>query len=478
MDVMSGNLSHDDISYQASWRNQKTAEQYKKAPLVAQSPKQIEESRPECKQIYSKKHLKWLTQVVVMTQGEKNSHPFTKALSRWAPDFVSECKEDIPETYPHPRAIQAMKIRYDSVKSNAIIERKLALRKEVENWEEEAKRTAKILRMAALKNRAFARRAFLRSEAEKNRIKLNKANKEKSLKPSVSTQTLQEPSELSQDLRQALAHLQTSVEIQTDSEYKRSISHEVAAQCPDKEVQFLTPEMLADETFLQKAVELYQRHMKEKDSNTCAHPLVPGYANNPPPSSITDKTPVVKTGYAISKVEGIQVNIVGGRAKYKDDRCKSVITNQWITKEAADAEKASGNFPYRKRISKGNSDLSRIREKIMQRISEKYRCNRRAVYARANLNKKLKKSAEGQQRKVKTEPAFQKTAMHKKIIDYFKFTVAALGDKGLPPEFDCVNHEDENSQEYYEAVIKSYKGEIIQPELSDSRSDSDGNLSQ
>ena len=102
--------------------------------------------------------------------------------------------------------------------------------------------------------------------------------------------------------------------------------------------------------------------------------------------------------------------MLGGKTKYLDDRRRSVINNEWITKEEADAEKASGKYNIkRKRIGKGNSDLSRIKEKIMHRISEKYRTNRRAVYARANLNKRLRKDPNvGPIQKNKAEPAFQK----------------------------------------------------------------------
>ena len=66
--------------------------------------------------------------------------------------------------------------------------------------------------------------------------------------------------------------------------------------------------------------------------------------------------------------------------------------------------------------------------------------------------------------------------MHKKLIDHFKFTVVALGDKGLPPEFDCSEFPDENSEAYFQAVTKSYKGEIIQPNSGDSHNNSDEGL--
>ena len=121
VDVMKGNVSHNAISFQVRWRNQRTAERYKKAPLVAQSPDQIYNSRPECRREFSKKHIRWLAQVTVMTYGEKSQHPFTKALMKWAPSFVTECNKDLPESYPHPRAIQAMKSRLDSVTSGLII---------------------------------------------------------------------------------------------------------------------------------------------------------------------------------------------------------------------------------------------------------------------------------------------------------------------------------------------------------------------
>ena len=44
VEVMLGNISHSSISFQAKWQNHKTAERYKKAPLVAQSSQQIAES--------------------------------------------------------------------------------------------------------------------------------------------------------------------------------------------------------------------------------------------------------------------------------------------------------------------------------------------------------------------------------------------------------------------------------------------------
>ena len=67
---------------------------------------------------------------------------------------------------------------------------------------------------------------------------------------------------------------------------------------------------------------------------------------------------------------------------------------------------------------------------------------------------------------------FQKTDMHKKLIEHFKYTVAALGDKGLPPEFDCTEF-DENSEDYFNAVVQSYKGVLVQADSSDNTGESD-----
>ena len=171
----------------------------------------------------------------------------------------------------------------------------------------------------------------------------------------------------------------------------------------------------------------------------------------------------MKMGYTISKIEGIKIKKRGGKNMYTDDRRWSPVTNEWVTKEQAEAERASGNrLKKHQRISKENSDLSRIKEKIMGRISEKYRVNRRAIYACSNMNRKLKQNpTDKASYRNMAEVSFQKTMSHKKLIEYFQFTVAALGDKALPPQFDITAFPDENSEAYYQAVINSYKGEII-----------------
>ena len=57
-----------------------------------------------------------------MSYGKRGDHPFTAALKRWAPDYVAQCFDDIPETFPHPRAIQSMKAKNDSVQSGLVLQ--------------------------------------------------------------------------------------------------------------------------------------------------------------------------------------------------------------------------------------------------------------------------------------------------------------------------------------------------------------------
>ena len=188
------------------------------------------------------------------------------------------------------------------------------------------------------------------------------------------------------DIREARAHLFSTAETQTDATDQHLHFKDQGQQWPEDEMPSLTPDMLADRDFVQKALQLYAQHTKSQDLTE--------NINITDTQTLTKEdsqksTLTVKTGYAISKVEAIQVQRFGGRTKYKDDRRRSAISNEWISKEEADAEKASGIAINKKRISKGNSDLSCIKEKIMHCISEKYRSNRREVYARANLNKNL-----------------------------------------------------------------------------------------
>ena len=128
-----------------------------KAPLVAQTPQQIAESRPQCRQQYSHKHLKWLTQVIVMTYGKKEDHQFTAALNRWALKYIKQNPDDIPESFPHSWAIQAIKMRADSVQSGLVLQRQVILMKQVADWKAQADHTAKALRYTALKSRVYAR---------------------------------------------------------------------------------------------------------------------------------------------------------------------------------------------------------------------------------------------------------------------------------------------------------------------------------
>ena len=191
-----------------------------------------------------------------MTHGEWENHPFTAALRRWAPDFVNNCSDDIPDTYPHPRAIQAIKARQDSVQSRVILERQAALRMEVTNWKQEADRTAKILRMAALKNRAFARWSYLKSEAVKRQVQQEKDNFTKLKKPSVHTQTTSTPEDVMQTIAMAMTAPKFSVHTQTVSSPEHTMqapTKENEQQCPDEGQQILTPQMMADEAFFEES---------------------------------------------------------------------------------------------------------------------------------------------------------------------------------------------------------------------------------
>ena len=393
-----------------------------------------------------------------MTYGKRGDHPFTAALKRWAPDYVTQYFDDIPETFPHPRAIQAMKAKNDSVQSGLVLQRQIILRKKVSEWQVQADHTAKALRYMALKS---TRRIQLKEEALKKQKRQERHNKEACEKPTACTQT----GYITEELIKAK-------------------TVDKGLQCPEPAQTHLTPEMMADVIFLKKAVALYQAHKSEMA--TVEPPLQSAPLEEP--LSTTDKSCpklsgeiqdtsslVVKTGYTISKIEGIKITKRGGKNLYTDDRRWSPVTNEWVTKEQAEAERASGR-PLKKhqRISKGNSDLSRIKEKIMGHISEKYRVNRRAIYARSNMNRKLKKNpTDKASYRNKAEASFQKTMSHKKLIEYFQFTVAALGDKALPPEFDCTAFPDENSEAYYHAVINSYKGEIISAQGSMTEVDDD-----
>ena len=447
VEIMLGNVSHSSISFQARWQSHKTAECYKKAPLVAQNPQQIAESCPECIQVYSTKHLKWLTQVVVMTYGKKEDYPFMAALQRWAPEFVAHYFHDIPDIFPHPRAIQAMAARRESVRSGLVVQQQLLLREQVLDWQAQANWAAKALRYTALKNRAYARRTFLKEEALKKQKALQHRNNEACTKPTVATQT----GVIMADII-------------------KSTTTDVASQCLE-DTQYLTPEMLADAEFLQKAVVVYEAHKLEvvPAKNLIQPQSMVSVANQIQPQlqekSYSDlqyqQVPAVKTGYTISKLEGIQTTKRGGKNMHIDNRRRSPLTNDWVTKEQADAEEASGKrLKKHHRISKGNSDLCRIKKKIMYHISEKYRANRRATYARANMNKKLKEKETPVPRQ-KAEASFQKTITHKKLIEYFQYTVAAMGGKPLPCEFDCTRYPDEDSDAYYRAVIDTYTGIII-----------------
>ena len=453
VEVMLGNISHSSISFQARWQNHKTAERYKKAPLVAQSPQQIVELRPQYRQEYSHKHLKWLTQVIVMTYGKREDHPFMAALKRWTPDYVTHYFEDIPETFPHPRAIQAMKAKKDSVQSGLVLQRQIILRKKVSDWQVKADCTAKALRYTALKSRAYARRMYLKEEALKKQKRQEHRNREACKKPTACTQT--------GGITEELIIAKTM---------------DKGLQCPEPGHMYLTPEMMADVIFLKKAVASYKAHKSEMV--TAEQPMQSPLPEKSKPSTDIQDTSslVVKMGYTISKIEGIKITKRGGKNMYTDDRHRSPVTKEWVTKEQADAEEASGNRRKKhQRISKGNSDLSRIKEKIMGHISEKYRVNRRATYTRYNMNRKLKQNTTDKAAfRNKAEVSFQKTMSHKKLIEHFQFIVAALGDKALPPEFDCTAFPEENSEAYYEAVIKSYKGEIINAQGSTTMNNIDG----
>ena len=375
--IMLGNVLHSSISFQARWQSHKTAECYKKAPLVAQNPQQIAESHPDCIQVYSTTHLKWLTQVVVMTYGKKEDHPFMAALQRWAPEFVAHYFHDIPDTFPYPCAIQAMAARRESVRLGLVVQRQLLLREQVSDWRAQANWAAKALRYTTLKNRAYARRTFLKEEALKKQKALQHRNNEACTKPTVATQT-------------------GAIVV----DIIKSTTTDVASQCPE-DTQYLMPEMLADAEFLQKVVALYEAHklevvpaknpMQPQSMVSVANQIQPQLQRKSDSDLQYQQAPAVKTGYMISKLEGIQTTKRGGKNIYIDNRRCSPLTNDWVTKEQADVEEASGKrLKKHHRISKGNSDLCRIKEKIMYRISEKYRANRRATYARANMNKKLK----------------------------------------------------------------------------------------
>ena len=280
---------------------------------------------------------------------------------------------------------------------------------------------------------------YLKEEALKKHKGLEHHNREACKKPTAGTQT------------GAIT-----------AEIIKSTTTDKGSQCPEATQTYLMPEMMADVVFLKKVVALYKAHKSEMA--TVEHPIK---SPLPEMSSIAAEAqdtsaPAVKTGYTISKLEGIQTTKRGGKNTYIDNRRRSPLTKEWVTKEQADAEEASGiRLKKHQRISKGYSDLSRIKEKIMYRISEKYRANRRATYARYNMNKKLKQSTDKVTTRNKAEASFQKTMSHKKLIEYFQFTEAAMGDKALPPEFDCTLFPEENLDAYYQAVITSYMGKII-----------------
>ena len=161
------------------------------------------------------------------------------------------------------------------------------------DWQAQAECTAKALRYTALKSRAYARRIHLKEEALKKQKRQEHRNKEAGEKLTACTQT----GYITEELIKAK-------------------TMDKGLQCPEPAQMHLTPEMMADVVFVKKAVTLYQAHKSEMV--TVEPPMKSAPLEEP--LSITDKSCpkllgeiqdtsslVVKTGYTISKIEGIKI---------------------------------------------------------------------------------------------------------------------------------------------------------------------------
>ena len=95
------------LQHECCWSKQSRAfDTYMCSDLVALFPRQVYDQYPKYRQVWTTARLRYLSQMVVETEGRPSHHPHARVLWMDFPAAIEVLKPYLPDCYPHPLAVE------------------------------------------------------------------------------------------------------------------------------------------------------------------------------------------------------------------------------------------------------------------------------------------------------------------------------------------------------------------------------------